>query len=228
MKAMILAAGRGERMRPFTLHTHKCLLPVDGQTLIERHLRRLAQAGIHDVLINVSYLAEQIQQFVGDGHSFGVKVNYSVESDPLEVGGGIITALPQLGSEPFIIINADVICDYPYEQLADKLKGQPAQTHGHIVLVNNPPHHPQGDFSLQDHQVYLQEQNDFTYSGIGIFQPTVFADFPAHQKQAMLPILTGLIEKEALTGEAYQGQWFDIGSPERLAFYRNNSSNVMT
>lgn len=215
---MILAAGRGVRMRPLTDHTHKGLLKIGGVPMLEYHVKNLAKIGITDIVINVSYLAEQIQMFLKDGRQYGVNIHYSIEEFPLEVGGGIIKALPLLGTEPFIVINCDVWSDFPLQTLVKKIN----LNEGHIVLVNNPEHRQQGDFHLNGNKVQLlnliiNQTNNFTFSGIAIYHPKIFADFPQHGSQPMLPILKKAIENKRLSGEYYSGIWNDIGTPERLA-----------
>lgn len=211
---MILAAGRGSRMRPLTDHTHKGLLKVAGVPLLEHHVKNLAAVGIKDIVINVSYLAEQIQNYLGNGQQYGVSIHYSIESTPLEVGGGIIKALPILGNDPFIAINCDVWSDYPLQKLMTK-----SIEVGYIVLIKNPDHNPNGDFALIDTKVKLPDasQINFTYAGIALYHPKLFHDFPEHCSQPMLPILLKAIEQSKLSGELYQGLWSDIGTPERLS-----------
>lgn len=214
MRAMILAAGRGSRMRPLTDHTHKGLLKIADVPLLERHVRKLAAIGIKDIVINVSYLAEQIQQFLGDGQTFGVNIHYSIEPTALEVGGGIIKALPLLGPEPFIVINCDVWTDYSMQNLTLKQNSM-----GHIVLVKNPDHNPKGDFCLVNEKVQISHsaEKTFTYAGIALYHPKLFHGFPEYCSQPMLPILLKAIERSQLSGEFYQGFWSDIGTPERLS-----------
>ncbi len=224
MKAMILAAGRGMRMRPLTDHTHKGLLKVAGVPMLEQHVKHLSNIGIKDIVINVSYLAEQIQTFLGTGQQYGVKIRYSIEEMPLEVGGGIIKALPLLGVDPFITINCDVWTDFPLQSLAEKLRNHD----GHIVLVNNPEHRQQGDFHLNNEKVELlnltkSPKNNYTFSGIAIYHPRIFADFSHDCLQPMLPILKKAIQTKRLSGEYYQGMWNDIGTPERLAAINENT-----
>lgn len=223
MRAMILAAGRGSRMRPLTDHTHKGLLKVGGVPLLERHVLKLAAIGIKDIVINVSYLAEQIQHFLGTGQQYGVNIYYSIEEQPLEVGGGIINALPLLGNEPFIAINCDVWTDYPLQNLASKLA-----LDGHIVLVKNPQHNANGDFCLHDEKILLIDSTQppnhhFTYAGIAVYHPELFQGFPNnHTVQPMLPILVKAIENQRLSGEYYDGLWSDIGTPARLSEVQNH------
>ena len=212
MKAMILAAGRGERMRPLTDTTPKPLLKVAGKMLIEYHVIALAKAGIKELVINTAWLGEQIQTTLGDGSQYEVKIQYSDEGDQaLETAGGIIKALPLLGDEPFVVVNGDIWCDYDFSSL-------PAQPEGlaHLIMVDNPQHHPHGDFALQD-SGYLNTngENKLTFSGIGVYQPTLFANMVT-AVQPLAPLLRNAMQQEKVTGEHYQGNWLDIGTPERL------------
>jgi MurNAc alpha-1-phosphate uridylyltransferase len=210
VKAIILAAGRGERMRPLTEITPKPLLRAGGQCLIEYHLHALARAGVHEIVINHSWLGQQIVDYLGDGQRYGVRIVYSAEGEPpLETAGGIIQALPLLGDAPFILVNADVWTDYDFSQLPHTLRGK-----AHLVLVDNPAHHPEGDFALQSHSV-RNAGNKLTYSGIGVYSPALFADLPAGVRP-LAPLLRAAIEREEISGEWYRGQWWDIGTPERL------------
>jgi MurNAc alpha-1-phosphate uridylyltransferase len=211
MKAMILAAGRGERMRQLTAKTPKPLLRVGGKTLLEYHLETLGKAGIRDVVINVAYLGQKIIDFAGDGATWGLNIAYSHEGDdPLETAGGIIHALPLLGDGPFIIVNADIWTDYPFQSL-------PAIPGGlvHLVMVNNPEHHPTGDFVLQGNSLSADGEAKLTYSGIGVYRPELFKDYP-QGKRPLLPILQGAMRTGQASGEHYKGGWMDIGTPERL------------
>lgn len=211
MKAMILAAGRGERMRPLTDDTPKPLLRIGGQTLIERHVYALSQAGITGLVINVAHLGEQLVAALGDGTSYGVEISYSREPDAaLETGGGIHHALPLLGKAPFVVINADIWTDFPYDTLPPQPDGQ-----AHLVLVNNPAHHAGGDFALTGNRVSGHGPVMLTFSGIGVYRPELFADckpgsFP------LAPLLRKAMDAGQVSGEFYSGSWFDIGTPERL------------
>lgn len=211
MKAMILAAGRGERMRPLTDTTPKPLLKAGGKRLIEYHLEALAVAGFHDVVINHAHLGEQIEQVLGDGRRYGVRIAYSAEGQALETGGGIFRALPLLGEGPFLVINGDVWCDYPYEQLLRRYD----VTQAHLVLVDNPPQHPQGDFVLEHGKVHDKQGARLTFSGIGVYHPQLFAGCEAGAF-ALAPLLRRAMALEQVSGEHYRGRWFDIGTPERL------------
>ncbi len=212
MRAMILAAGKGERMRPLTLHTPKPLIPVAGVPLIEYHLRALARAGIEEVVINHAWLGEKIEAHLGDGERFSLHITYSRESQPLETGGGIFRALPHLGDEPFVVVNGDVFTDYDFAALPQTLEGL-----AHLVLVDNPEHHREGDFSLQQGRVVNPgATNTLTYSGIALLHPQLFADcFNGAFKLA--PLLREAVTQGRVSGEYFTGRWIDVGTHERLA-----------
>ena len=212
MRAMILAAGKGERMRPLTLHTPKPLIEVAGVPLIEYHLRALARAGVEQVVINHAWLGEKIEAHLDDGERFSLQISYSRESQPLETGGGIFRALPLLGDEPFIVVNGDIFTDYDFANMPQTLDGL-----AHLVLVDNPAHHPEGDFSLQQDRVGSPgAANTLTYSGIALLHPQLFADcFNGAFKLA--PLLREAMAQGRLSGEHFTGRWIDVGSPERLA-----------
>jgi MurNAc alpha-1-phosphate uridylyltransferase len=211
MRAMILAAGKGTRMRPLTDTTPKPLLKVGDHHLIEYHIMRLVQAGFNEIVINLSHLGEQIEQTLGSGSRYNACFFYSHEGNtPLETGGGIYHALPLLGKQPFLVVNGDVWTDYPFSQLLNKLKGL-----AHLVLIDNPPHHPEGDFSLQQQHVSPVGTPRLTFSGIGVYHSDLLLDCP----KPPFPLLTLLLKAMqigAVTGEHYQGEWLDIGTPERL------------
>ncbi|MCD5989032.1 nucleotidyltransferase family protein [Pseudomonas sp. CDFA 553] len=213
MKAMILAAGKGERMRPLTLHTPKPLVRAGGVPLIEYHLRALHEAGFHDVVINHAWLGQQIEDYLGGGERLGLRIAYSPEGEPLETGGGIFRALPLLGDQPFMVVNGDVWTDYDFSALRVPMAGL-----AHLVLIDNPEHHPQGDFSLIDGQV--RDSSDagarLTYSGIAILHPKLFADCQAGAFK-LAPLLRAAMEQGQVTGEHFTGQWVDVGTHERLA-----------
>ncbi|MDU8358554.1 N-acetylmuramate alpha-1-phosphate uridylyltransferase MurU [Pseudomonas syringae group sp. J309-1] len=213
MKAMILAAGKGERMRPLTLHTPKPLVRAGGVPLIEYHLRALHEAGFHDVVINHAWLGQQIEDYLGDGERLGLRIAYSPEGEPLETGGGIFRALPLLGDQPFMVVNGDVWTDYDFSALRVPMAGL-----AHLVLIDNPEHHPQGDFSLIDGQV--RDSSDagarLTYSGIAILHPKLFADCQAGAFK-LAPLLRAAMEQGQVTGEHFTGHWVDVGTHERLA-----------
>ncbi len=212
MKAMILAAGRGERMRPLTDVTPKPLLEAGGKRLIEHHLESLRAGGFTDVVINTAHLGEQLVEALGDGQRYGLHLRYSPEPEgALETGGGIHRALPLLGDAPFLVVNGDVWCDYPLvpRALAD---GDLA----HLVLVDNPAHHERGDFHLADGRVDQAGEPRLTFSGIGYYRPELFADctpgrFP------LAPLLRAAMDAGRVSGEYHAGHWSDVGTPERLA-----------
>ena len=216
MKAMILAAGLGERMRPLTDHTPKPLLQVGGTPLIEHHIRRLAQAGFTELVINVSHLAQHIIDYCADGHRWVVSIAYSPEKEPLETAGGIVNAFSLLGQEPFLVVNGDIWIDYPYSQLADYRPRPPASAH--LVMVGNPPQHPQGDFWL-DTDGWVRELEPgtigLTYAGVGVYTRAFFAGMQPG-KMPLRPLLDAAIESGCLSGEHHRGQWEDVGTPERL------------
>lgn len=214
MKAMILAAGLGKRMRPLTDNMPKPLLPVAGKPLIIYHIEALVAAGITDIVINHAYLGEQIVQALGNGERFGATIVYSAESEPLETGGGIAKALPLLGDQPFILCNGDVWTDYPLQQLLD----QPVNL-AHLVMIENPDHNPQGDFLLQDNGTLAlgdsEKGRPLTYSGISVLHPDLFRDCPKGAFPLLPPLQTA-IAAGAVTAECYGGRWTDVGTPERL------------
>jgi len=212
MKAMLLAAGRGERMRPLTDHCPKPLLEVAGKPLIVWHLQRLAAAGFREIVINLSWLGEQIAATLGDGARHGVAIEYSREPWPaLETGGGIFNALPLLGPAPFLLVNSDVFCDVDFGAL--RLAPQDL---GQLVLVPNPPHHPQGDFHLLAGRVVEQGGERLTYAGIAVFRPEFFAGAAAG-RFPLLPWLVRARDAGRLGGQHHAGSWLDVGTPERLA-----------
>ncbi|AVD81275.1 nucleotidyltransferase family protein [Pseudomonas sp. SWI6] len=213
MKAMILAAGKGERMRPLTLHTPKPLLPVAGQPLIEYHLRALATAGFTEVVINHAWLGQQIENHLGDGRQFGLSIRYSPEGEPLETGGGIFKALPLLGEAPFLLVNGDVWTDYDFARLRAPLQGL-----AHLVLVDNPGHHGRGDFRLVGEQVVDGDDapGTLTFSGISVLAPALFDGCePGAFKLA--PLLRQAMGQGKVSGEHHPGHWVDVGTRERLA-----------
>ncbi|WOH37191.1 nucleotidyltransferase family protein [Thalassotalea fonticola] len=219
MKAMILAAGRGERMKPLTDNCPKPLLKVAGISLIEHHLNNLKAAGITDIIINHAWLGKQIEEYFDDGKKFGVSIKYSAELDgALETAGGIVKALPLLGNKPFLIVNGDIYCQYPFKQLPVLKEGELA----HLILVKNPEHNRQGDFAFSngksnDKLKWGKElTNKYTYSGIGLYQPKLFANMKI-EKAPLAPILIEAMKKDGITGSLYPGLWSDIGTPERLA-----------
>ncbi len=212
MRALILAAGRGERMRPLTEHTPKPLLTVGGRALIEYHLDALARAGITDIVINLAHLGAQIEAALGDGARYGVTIRYSHEGERgLETGGGIVHALPLLGDAPFLVLNGDIYCDYPFDRLPQAPAGL-----AHLVLVDNPPQHPQGDFAFVDGRVQADGVPRLTFSGIGVYRPALFRDCP-QGAFPLAPLLRDAMRAGQVNGEHYRGEWQDIGTPERLA-----------
>jgi MurNAc alpha-1-phosphate uridylyltransferase len=213
MKAMILAAGRGERMRPLTDQTPKPLLEVAGKPLIFWHLEKLARANFEDVIINHAYLGEMIETYVGDGSKWNLKITYSREASPLETAGGIKKALPLIGDQPFLVINADIYTDFNYSTIKNR---NLYDYKGHLIMVKNPKHHPEGDFFLKDNLIQLKGKERLTFSGIAIYQPKIFEDINLEPVVKLAPMLKKLIDSKSISGEAYRGLWFDIGTPERL------------
>ena len=216
MKAMILAAGRGERMRPLTDTTPKPLLMAGGKPLIVWHLERLAASGFRDVVINHAHLGAQIEVALGNGSAFGLNIRYSPEPPgALETAGGIAQALPLLGADPFLVVNGDVWCDWDFRRayaLADRL--------AHLVFVDNPPQHANGDFCLDGETVrYASERAGptYTYAGTGVFSPKFFAGVPTGAVMKLRPLLDAAIAQHLLTGEHHAGRWVDVGTPQRLA-----------
>ncbi|MBD1585074.1 N-acetylmuramate alpha-1-phosphate uridylyltransferase MurU [Pseudomonas typographi] len=213
MKAMILAAGKGERLRPLTLHTPKPLVRAGGVPLIEYHIRALAGAGFTELVINHAWLGQQLETYLGNGARFGVRIAWSPESEPLETGGGIQHALPLLGAQPFVVVNGDIWCEFDFARLR-----APAPGLAHLVLVDNPAHHPQGDFALVDGQVSdpLAPAPRLTYSGIAVLHPRLFEGCaPGAFKLA--PLLRRAMAHGQVSGERFAGRWVDVGTHERLA-----------
>ena len=213
MKAMILAAGKGERMRPLTLTTPKPLVRVGGVPLIEYHLRALAAAGFTEVVINHAWLGQQIEDYLGDGSRYGLSIRYSPEGEPLETGGGIFRALPLLGDEAFVVVNGDIWTDYDFTALRQPMAGL-----AHLVLVDNPAHHPAGDFSLVDDQVRDGQPGaqTLTYSGIAVLHPKLFAACTDGAFK-LAPLLRDAMAQGQVSGERLHGHWVDVGTHERLA-----------
>lgn len=215
MKAMILAAGRGLRMGDLTKDLPKPLLILRGRPLIEWHLKKLANAGFKEVVINVSYLPNKIKEFVGDGSEWGLHVTFSEESPVLETGGGIKKALPLLGSDAFFVINADIYSNFDYKKLRNFFlkKGIDA----HLILVKNPEHNLKGDFGLTDtSNLVLNKMPLYTFSGIAVYHPRFFSNLETEKKIQLLPLLKNAISKKSIKGELFQGEWSDIGTPLRL------------
>jgi MurNAc alpha-1-phosphate uridylyltransferase len=212
MKAMILAAGRGERMRPLTDHTPKPLLLVAGKPIIVHTINQLVTAGFTDIIINHAHLGEQIEAALGNGHAQGANISYSPEGEQaLETAGGIINALPLLGNEPFLVVNGDIATDFDFASLKNNRVDL-----AHLVLVTNPEHHPQGDFGL-DNNGLVDEQaaEPLTFSGIGLYHPKLFDNLPAGSRK-LGPLLRQAIAKQRVSGQKFTGFWLDIGTPERL------------
>ncbi len=216
MLAMILAAGRGERMRPLTDHTPKPLLQAGGKPLIVWHIERLVRAGITELVINHAHLGKQIEQALGDGKQFGATIRYSDEGTALETAGGIAFALPLLGNEPFAVVNGDIYCDYDFARLPS-LAAQMLEQHdmAHLVLVDNPMHHAEGDFGLCNGRV-ADIAPKWTFSGIGLYQPSLFAHIPQGSKAPLAPLLREQMVLGKVSGEHYRGAWVDVGTPQRL------------
>ncbi|KXS33095.1 MAG: Nucleotidyl transferase [Candidatus Gallionella acididurans] len=217
VKAMLLAAGRGERMRPLTDHTPKPLLDVAGKALIVWHIENLVRAGIRDLVINHAHLGAQIETALGDGSRFGAHIRYSSEGKALETAGGIAYALPLLGDEPFAVINSDIWCDYDFAGLHERAAGLKASGDAaHLVLVDNPAQHPNGDFGLRQQRV-ADSMPMLTFSGIGIYQPALFNGIPRGNIAPLAPLLRAQISLGKVSGEHHRGLWVDVGTPERLA-----------
>ncbi len=225
MRALVFAAGLGERMRPLTDHTPKPLLQVGGKPLIAWHLEKLAAIGVRDVVVNTSWLAEQFPATLGDGASFGLRLHYSYEGDtPLETGGGMFNALPLLGDAPFIAVNGDVWCDADFASLPHSPAGL-----AHLLLVDNPAHNPDGDFAIDaEGRVHSDGPSKLTFSGIGVYRPALFDDWrevigdaagadvqPPRFKLA--PLLRAAMARGQVDGVHHRGQWTDVGTPQRLA-----------
>jgi MurNAc alpha-1-phosphate uridylyltransferase len=211
MKAMILAAGRGERMRPLTDHTPKPLLSVGGKPLIVWHLIRLAKAGFKQIVINHAHLGAQIEQALGDGRLWGVQIQYSPEKVALETAGGIANALPLLGAAPFLVVNGDTFTDIDFATLTLAPKHL-----AHLVLVDNPAQHPQGDFAIEHGLLKNDGEAKLTFSGVGIYHPDLFAGIVRGEPAKLAPLLRQAIAQNLAGAEYYQGVWHDIGTPERL------------
>ncbi|HEX5125981.1 MAG TPA: nucleotidyltransferase family protein [Rhodocyclaceae bacterium] len=218
MKVMILAAGRGERMRPLTDKCPKPLLRVGGKPLIAWTMERLAKAGFHDVVVNHAYLGRMIERVLDKGKPWGMHVEYSPEEEALETAGGIAKALPLLGDAPFMVVNSDVYCDLNFESFA--MRGLTKLTqgkHAHLAMIANPAHHPTGDFALKENG--LLSRNDeprLTFAGIGVYRPELFAHIAGGTKAQLAPILIAAMEKSLVSGEHFKGRWVDVGTPERL------------
>lgn len=226
MKAMILAAGRGERMKPLTDYTPKPLLKVGGKPLIVWHLERLANAGFKEIVINHAHLGTQIESALGNGADWGLSIHYSPEKVALETAGGIANALDLLGSEPFLVVNGDIYTEVDFKDVVIQTHALQANIHkafegtkntrAHLVLVDNPPQHPNGDFAVLNGMLKNEGKPMLTFSGVGVYHPDLFADIMKGQPAKLAPLLRKAIENNAATAQHYQGIWHDIGTPERL------------
>lgn len=216
MKAMILAAGLGNRMRPLTLHTPKPLLEVGGKPLIVWHIEKLAAIGVSEIVINTAWLGEKLAQALGDGSQFGIKILWSHEGEGLETAGGIINALPLLGDEPFILVNGDVWTTMDFAPLLNVELGENL---AHLVLVQNPEQHPNGDFTLADGKAYTFDQQisgeNLTFSGVSVIHPKMFAGLEAG-KRPLAPLLKAAMLENKIAASKLTGIWVDVGTPERL------------
>lgn len=221
MRAMILAAGRGERMGELTAQTPKPLLRVGEHCLIEYSIANLKRAGIEEIVINVSYHAEQIKTHLGDGKRYGVKLFYSEEKERLETGGGIFQALPLLGSDPFVVLSCDIITDFPLSTLPKQPTGL-----AHLVLVQNPSYHPRGDFGLVNDMVDLSAAPALTFANISVMRPELFANCdPGHFR--LTKLLMPAIQNKQMTGECYQGLWYNVGTPDDLVQVRSRVNELI-
>jgi MurNAc alpha-1-phosphate uridylyltransferase len=217
MRAMILAAGRGERMRPLTDHTPKPLLKVGGKALIVWHLERLAEAGFKDIVINHAHLGGQIEQALGNGQQWGVSIEYSPEKVALETAGGIANALVLLGDEAFMVVNGDIYTDLDFAECNTQAMTMLKENRlAHLVLVDNPKQHAAGDFALDGQLVCNDGAQKLTFSGVGIYQPSLFTHIVKGQPAKLAPILREAMLKQQVSGEHFKGEWHDIGTPERL------------
>lgn len=210
-KVMILAAGRGERMRPLSDTVPKPLLAAGGKPLIVHLIESLARSGLREIVVNHSHLGEQVVDYLGAGDRYGVRLTYShEEGGGLETGGGIFKALPSIDTDPFVVVNGDIWTDYPFDRLPLRLDGL-----AHLVLVDNPPQHPQGDFFLQGGKVSVEGTPRLTFSGIGVYARALFAECRPG-KFPLAPLLRAAIAQGSVSGEHYTGRWRDVGTPERL------------
>lgn len=211
---MILAAGRGERMRPLTDAKPKPLLEVRGKTLIAWLIESLARAGFQEIVINHAHLGQMIETALGVGSRFGVAIRYSPEAVPLETAGGIAQALPLLGTEAFAVVNSDIFCNFDFASLASRALGRNL---AHLVLVPNPPHHQRGDFSLRGTEAGEAGEPKWTFSGIGLYRPELFESIRSGSRGQLAPLLRTAMAQKQVTGEIHHGVWHDAGTPERLA-----------
>ncbi len=218
MKAMILAAGRGERMRPITDTLPKALVRVGGKALIGWHLERLALAGITEVVVNLSHLGSQIKTTIGNGSQYGLEIHYSKEHEALETAGGVVQALPLLGAGPFLLLNADIYCEMDLTALVpviENMRTRSCEALAHLILVENPEHNKNGDFALHGAKVSLSGKL-LTYSGVGVYQPAMFHGIQNGAKEKLGPLLREQIAANRISGEFFSGYWVDVGTPERL------------
>ena len=224
MKAMILAAGRGERMRPLTDTLPKPLLEVHGKALILWHIEKLAESGFKIIVINIAHLGDKISDYLGDGSKWKVKLHYSdeQESGALESAGGIKKALPLLGNETFLVVNGDIFCDYKFDSNFN-LHNKKA----HLILVPNPLHNKKGDFGITKNSVVNSAKTLYTFSGIGYYDPSFFQDIQL-KKSALAPLLRKAIEKNEISGEVFNNMWHDIGTPQRLKEINNDKTTATT
>lgn len=224
MRAIVLAAGRGERMRPLTDVTPKPLLEVAGRALIAWQIDRLVAAGVNDIVINVSHLGVQIERALGDGGAFGARIAFSRESSALETAGGIALARPMLGTEAFLAVNADVYCEYDLRRLVDagrRLQSAERAAQAHVVLVPNPEHNSRGDFDLDPHgRVAVGPERPYTFSGLAVYRPDFFDGVEAGERRPLGPMLREAASRGGLAGERFDGLWTDVGTPERLESLR--------
>jgi MurNAc alpha-1-phosphate uridylyltransferase len=219
MRAMILAAGRGERMRPLTDSVPKPLLQAGGRPLITWHLDKLAAAGVATVVINHAHLGAMIEAALGDGRELGLSIRYSPEPEALETAGGIAAALPLLGEAPFIVVNGDVFTDFPYDRLVAHAHALAVRRDrlAHLVLVDNPAHHPVGDFAIGGGLAHPEGLPKFTFSGLGAYHPTLFDGIARGTKARLAPLLVAAMARNAVSAEHHAGFWLDVGTPARLA-----------
>jgi N-acetyl-alpha-D-muramate 1-phosphate uridylyltransferase len=214
MKAMLLAAGRGERLRPLTDRVPKALVEVAGNPLIAWHLERLAASGCREAVVNVSHLGERIVERLGDGSRFGIQIVYSKEEQPLETAGGIAQAGRLLGTDPFLLVNADIYCEVDFRRLLGRALGGAL---AHLVLVPNPPHNQKGDFALEDARVRNEGAPRYTYAGVAVVSPRLVKDVRPGAKAPLAPCLRAAADAQQLSGEMFDGLWQDVGTLERLS-----------
>ena len=212
MKAMILAAGFGKRMLPLTETTPKPLLQAGGRALLEYHIINLQAAGFRELIVNAAHLGDQIEAFCGDGSRWGLTITVSREGEPLETAGGIVKAMPLLGDAPFLVVNGDIWCPFPFRTLGQRV---PKKNGAHLVLVPNPQHNSKGDFGLDGDRVIATEAETLTFAGIAVYQPGFFAGLPPG-RAPLKPLLDDAIAMDRVSGERYGGAWMDVGTPERL------------